>query len=476
MKNMFLFDSSNGVLSASFYVNQETFENETAIFSLDGTLHAEISGIPWGNVAIGDKFMVATQGLDGYLTVFNSDYEKKTYTATELFGASGYEFQAGSLAVTADGKLVVIGTRVDDQKVFVKTFNVELPVPGIVDKSTITGLNAKAGDAATITWAPVSGAAGYEVWINDLVNRTVVVRAQKVDGTTFVKPDGFQSGRYAIWVRAVGQYGQTGEWSAGITWDVVAKPPAVRFQNGLFTWSDLGASSYRVWVEKNNVGRQKVVDESTSNTSLSATLEPGSYQVWVKAGSSPWSTPLKFEVFANSIAPAVLNTLDTTPVVSWSSNPPAGLTVVSTEVWISLQGQRNAVYRATVLPAAGTSHEVAQVLARGLYQVWVRESYSNGARSLWGSGVVLNLADRPTLSLASGSGSLLSWTPFQLASQYELWVENSSGTRVAVGASLVSATTLDLASLALPAGSYRVWVRALGGLNSRWSFAVNATV
>lgn len=116
------------------------------------------------------------------------------------------------------------------------------------------------------------------------------------------------------------------------------------------------------------------------------------------------------------------------------------------------------------------------MLARGLYQVWVRELYSNGARSLWGPGAVLNLADRPTLSLASGSGSLLSWTPFQLASQYELWVENSSGTRVAVGASLVSATSLDLASLALPAGSYRVWVRALGGLNSRWSLAVNATV
>ena len=124
MSGMYLLDSPNGVLSASWYINQETYEFETAIFTIDGTLHAELLGWPYGGVAVGDKFVVATQHVDGLLTVFNSSYERTTYTATQIFGASGYEFQAGSLAATEDGKLVVIGTRVSDGKVFVKTFEV----------------------------------------------------------------------------------------------------------------------------------------------------------------------------------------------------------------------------------------------------------------------------------------------------------------------------------------------------------------
>lgn len=120
-------------------------------------------------------------------------------------------------------------------------------------------------------------------------------------------------------------------------------------------------------------------------------------------------------------------------------------------------------YRATVLPSAGLTHEVTQVLARGLYQVWLRESYSNGSRSPWGSGAVMNLAERPTLTVASSGtpGASLSWTAFDLASQYELWLENSSGTRVALSQSLVTSTLVTLSDLALPSDSYRVWVRAL---------------
>ena len=123
MSTMRVFDSVNGVLSASSYLSLETFEDKTAIFSLDGSRHVELFGTPFGAVAVGDKFVVATQGLDGYLTVFNSLYEKKTYTATEIFGATGIKFQAGSLAVD-NGKIVVVGTRESDGKVFVKTFEV----------------------------------------------------------------------------------------------------------------------------------------------------------------------------------------------------------------------------------------------------------------------------------------------------------------------------------------------------------------
>ncbi|MCA9038374.1 MAG: hypothetical protein KDA91_24785 [Planctomycetaceae bacterium] len=315
-----------------------------------------------------------------------------------------------------------------------------------------------------VSWDAVEGAASYVVQINDLtrksIERKVTANANQLDVTLA------NAGQYAIWVQAVGTTGKPSPWSDGATFSVVNQPPAISYSSGAFAWTDLGSASYRLWV--NNSQGQKVIDHTTSDAELAQSLPPGSYTAWVKPDSSPWSSPYRFTVYHDAIAVNPLTTLDATPTISW-----AGATDGTYDVFVAFpNAPTTAVYRQTV---SGNSVTLSP-RARGVYKVWVRQLFPDRTVSRWGSGAMLDIAERPLLTL---DGNVLSWTSYDGAAQYELWVSTSTTTdRIAVTPTFVSRTSLDLSTLTgLSSGSYRVWIRAVSDGSpgmfgiSRWGYA-----
>ncbi len=154
--------------------------------------------------------------------------------------------------------------------------------------------------------------------------------------------------------------------------------------------------------------------------------------------------------YHDAVAVDPLTTLDATPVVTW-----AGPADGNYLVWVSVKGQSAAVHRQNV---TGNSLELP-TLARGVYTVWVRQFFAGGSFSNWGTGSTLDVAQRPVLSLA---GSVLSWSSYANAAQYELWVSSDLNTdRISVSPTFVSGLSLNLSSLSLGSGNYRVWIRAV---------------
>ena len=227
-----------------------------------------------------------------------------------------------------------------------------------------------------------------------------------------------------------------------------SQPPAISFSGSTLRWTDIAASQYRLWVNDEN--SLKVIDHTGAETSFDVSLPFGSYTAWVKPDSAAWTTPYRFSIYHDAIAVDPLTTLDATPVVSW-----AGPADGNYLVWVSLKGQSAAVYTQNV---TGNSVELP-ALARGVYTVWVRQHFADGSFSNWGTGSTLDVAQRPVLSLA---GSVLSWSSYANATQYELWVSTDLTTdRITVSPTFVSGLSLNLSSLSLAAGNYRVWIRAV---------------
>lgn len=325
----------------------------------------------------------------------------------------------------------------------------------------------RANSAFNLTWDAAENANSYIVQINNLSTGTVerkVAATSPQLSVTIAQP-----GNYAVWVQGVGANGQHGPWSDATNFTVVTRPPAIIAGGSTLRWTDIAASQYRLWVNDQN--GVKVIDHTGSETSFDISLPFGTYTAWVKPDAEAWSTPYRFGIYHDAVAVDPLTTLDATPVVSWTG-PADGNYLV----WVSVKGHSAAVVKQNV---TGNSVELP-ALARGVYTVWVRQLFPDGSFSRWGTGSTLNVAQRPVLSLA---GSVLSWSSYANASQYELWVSTDLTTdRITVSPTFVSALSIDLSSLSLPTGNYRVWIRAVSdgsaGLfaTSLWGYARAFTV
>lgn len=327
-----------------------------------------------------------------------------------------------------------------------------IPVPNF------TGLPAKTGVASTVHWDPITGASSYRVQINNLTTKTV--RSIDVVTTNSLSVTITDASRYAIWIQAISDTGITSPWSVGTGFTVVVQAPALNYSAGNLSWTNTGAASYRLWI--NNRNGQKVVDQTTSETSLPLTLSPGDYVAWVKADAAVWSSAYRFTIYHDAITVNPLATFDTTPVVSWPGDVAGNYLV-----WVSIKGQTAALQTKTV---TGNSVEL-DTLPRGDYTVWVRQLHSNGSYTLWGPGSSLSIATRPVATL---SGTTLSWTPFEQADHYEFWLSTDANTdRITIAPDTVTGTSIDLSGYTLPHNIYRIWVRAVSntGTIGQWGYA-----
>lgn len=192
------------------------------------------------------------------------------------------------------------------------------PVPPITARvQFITASSTIQNRQPEISWQPLSGAAKYDIWINNMTTgQAQVIRDVNVSGTSFIPAAPLDYGTYHIWVRGVNAAGLPGPWPGRLQLIIVPPPVsgAVEFttnsgtttdQTPRISWSSVpGADHYDIWIDNVTTGQQQVIrDVNVSGTSftVSAPLSYGTWHIWARGinaigASGPWSARLQLEI------------------------------------------------------------------------------------------------------------------------------------------------------------------------------------
>ena len=241
-----------------------------------------------------------------------------------------------------------------------------------------------------------------------------------------------------------------------------------------FAWSsNTSAAHYELWVE-NRTTKQRVISVFVSNDrqfQTTADLPPGQYDWWVRiigttGPRNGWSSKQLLEIYAPSISTSVIaETVDATPVVSWTAATNAQSYVVT--VMSATTGM--VVYHASEL-GSRTSHRVATILPNDSYTVSIQAIFANGSRTAPGTAKPDGsfLLSRLTVGVApqvsAASRPVVTWTAVDGATKYEFWINHiDAAGRIE---HLLTADVFGI-SFRIPqtimgrSGQFRIWVRAV---------------
>lgn len=357
---------------------------------------------------------------------------------------------------------------------------------------TITGTSASTEQRPTIFWNSTTGAAGYEIWVDNLTTNTSSVVRATTPETWYTPANNLGIGQFAAWVRTVDLNGNKSAWSPRFTFrvdtPVTIQPLALTQPTArpVISWNPLtGAAKYDLWIDRLTSNQSQYVRLTnivgTQWTSASD-LPMGRYRMWVRgfdAAGSPakWSIPTDF-VIASAPVPVtpLLPTFDRTPTFTWTALAGAA------SYKVTLKNPNTGVIAYAVTGLTGTSWTVPADLATGTWQWWVSGTSADGYQSAAPQKIDFYVGGRPTVLTPTGSTSNtkpeFTWTAVMGAATYELWVD-----RLDVPVSgLINLTGLTSASFtpttAMAKGTYRVWVRAVSTTNeiSIWSTAVDFSI
>ncbi|MEZ6123183.1 MAG: beta-propeller domain-containing protein [Planctomycetaceae bacterium] len=331
----------------------------------------------------------------------------------------------------------------------------------------------------------VRNVSSYELWISDqATSRRVQYERNLTD--TFQNLD-LVPGSYWAWVRAVFDDGSLGPWSRRNAFSILGQqiPILTQLTATLETqpeieWQQIAdAVSFEIEVTDAD-GVQTVytaTDLIETRHTIANSLQPGTYSVRVRAQlasgvPTEWSQPLTFTVVARPVPQLSGQTL------SWN-----GLGAATSEVWVSLAGQRER------LSGIATSFvgQVSNVLSdlnldpSQDYDVWVRNILPDGSKSAWSPRTAINLALAGSVAVHSlpqvsvGDQLTVSWDAANGADSYEVYVSKDGQLLLRQAGIQDTAFTLPEA---LTAGSYSVWVRAqsAAGRLSGWGERLRTTV
>jgi len=361
-----------------------------------------------------------------------------------------------------------------------------------VPSPVIAGTTSSFEQRPTISWSSTTGAAGYEIWIDNLTtNTSAVVRAST--GESWYTPTmDLGIGQFAVWVRSIAVNGNQSAWSPRFTFRIntpVTIQPLEFTQSTarpVVSWNPVpGAVRYDVWID--NLATQQSQYVRLTNVVgtqwTSATdLPMGRYRMWVRGidatgVAANWSLAKDFVIATAPIPVApLLPTFDRTPTLTWTALAGA----VSYKV--TLKNPNTGVIAYSVNGITGTSWTVPADLLTGTWQWWVSGTSADGYQSAAPQKVDFYVGGRPTVLTPTGTTSStqpeFTWTAVTGAATYDLWVNRLD---VPV-AGLINVTGLTEArftpSTAMSTGTYRIWVRAVSttGEISIWSAAVDFSI
>ncbi len=345
----------------------------------------------------------------------------------------------------------------------------------------------------TFTWSASSGAARYDLWVDNLTTgQSQVIRQQNLTANSFTPGTNMGLGNYRFFVRSFNEANQSAGWSAGKDFSIVAVAPPVfaapsdtTDTTPTFAWT-AGAEAVRfdLWVDNLTTGQTQVIRQQ-SLTSLSFTpasgLHSGSYRAWVRAANvvnewSTWSAARDFKVLAPA-APTVTgptDTTDTTPTFAWAASTDAA----NYDLWVNntTTGQSQVIRQPAVV---GLSFTPTTPLAiNSVYRVWVRALNNLGDPGVWSVAHNFLLDSTwpaiPVLSAPPTTTSdltpTISWNNVS-ADHYDLWVDYVTGGVSQIIRQQNLTTTSFTPSVNLGLGSYNVWVRSFdaAGQTRGWS-------
>ncbi len=247
----------------------------------------------------------------------------------------------------------------------------------------------------TLSWAALSGAATYEIWIdNRTTGQSAIVRQGGLRGTSYQVAAPLPLGSYRVWLRGADGTGRPGAWSVAREFDVSVAPQIIGPESSTFDstptfrWNEVnGASSYRLVLQE-SVSHVVRIDQIVFITSMTPSVElpAGQYVWWVQARGSMglsglWSDMSRVTIGGRPQLTSPSGRQTSRPVFRWDTVGGAAEYSV-------------AILR---LDAAGTSlqadhimtneYRVSGALSAGQYRAWVRAISQNGQLSVWSAGL-----------------------------------------------------------------------------------------
>lgn len=470
-------------------------DHETVQLSLSRTSFLENAGI---NGAAGTVTRTNTDnGLPLVVNLFSSDITELSVPVTVTIPAG---LASVSFAVTAvndpdlDGPQQVVvsasATGYQSSAVNVTVLDHEPPVISAPAATTTA-------PRPTITWNLIPGATSYDLQIAAVsagINTFIVKSGLTVN--SFTPSENLGIGLYRVWVKAYDQFEIPGFWSTPREFFVQTAPAITApVQTGNIaaaafpeiSWTAVAdAARYHLWVNNLTTGKAQVINVTnlvTTSFKSDVNLGPGSYRAFVKAFNAKneggaWSLAKDFTVLAPPVIslPTAGSSFDRTPTFSWI----ATLGAKYYDLYVSDAATKAVVLRNQAI--SGTSFTSTRDFAFGNYEMWMRTVGTTHV-SPWSAVRRFSIGAPPTITSPVASSRVagrtnFTWTAVGDTEKYELWVAPASSPQQAVIRLTNLTTTSFTPASSIPAGIYRVWVKAVSimGESTAWSAGVTFTV
>ena len=275
----------------------------------------------------------------------------------------------------------------------------------------------------TLTWAALTGASQYEIWLDNRSTGQSQVYRTFVTTTSWTPDADLQLSRYRFWARGIAVDGTPAGWSPQTDFLVVTPPQPVTplsstfDRQQTFTWTTvLGATSYGVYLQNTSSGAvvANISGLSTPSWTPAAALADGNYAWWSIAEStiagfrSDWSVRTDFYVGGRPVVTAPIGQAATLrPTIRWADV----LGADKYDVWLNRTFGNQIDFNVfKQFGVTGNSLQVPADLVNGAeYRVWVRAVSATGEVSPWSNPrdfSVLLLAQQDAVPQSGGSGGL----------------------------------------------------------------------
>lgn len=337
----------------------------------------------------------------------------------------------------------------------------------------------------TFSWSDVPGLDTVQLYVQR--GSEVVINESGLNGTMFT-PDFLAEGSYRWWVRGFAANGRGGRWSRtgrfNIGGSTIITGPTAVVANGLpeITWQPVdGATEYELYLysDSDSTIVQRTYD-LTDTTFQSMPLADGDYRVWIRSyvnGTAiRWSRGHSFTVAAS--APALsatpvsplTPTFEPAPTFTWNADADA----VSFNLYLKSEQLNYVIVESGITDTQWTT---PSPLA-GQVDWWVQPVNAAGEYGAWSEKAATDVSGRAIVlePILTGNPPTFRWTEVGGANVYVLQVNN-----IATGEQVIREDQLQENQFtppsALPAGNYRIWVRAIQGDNhAPWSFHRDVTI
>lgn len=363
---------------------------------------------------------------------------------------------------------------------------------------TVTGPSGVVPNGTpTFAWSSTTGAATYDLWVDNLTTgATKVVYQTGLNSTSFTPTTPLGTGNYRFWVRANNDAGSSGAWSTGGDFTVDVALPAVPTFNSpsagttsnnqvSYSWNAVsGATRYELWVTNASTGALVTRQENLTATSFStgSPLAAGGYVAWIRSfdstgGTRGWSPALNFSVALPAV-PTLIGPTGTqsngTPTFTWSAVSGAD----KYDLYVA-NAQGAVVIRQQTL--TGTTYTPTTALPRGSYTAWIRSLSSLGESAGWSIAQTFAVETAPVVPTFTGPGTTtdktaaVTWSASAGATRYDLWLDNlNTGQNIRQQ----NLATNSYSPGTLPLGTYQGWVQAFNtaGETRGWSALYRFTI